>query len=60
MNIVILGAGNLGSYVAAILTGEEHNVTLIDQDSKTLEKISREIDIATIQGHGATSKKRTG
>lgn len=56
MNIVILGAGNLGSYVAAILTEEEHNVTLIDQDSKTLEKISREIDIATIQGHGADWK----
>ncbi|PIS02337.1 MAG: Trk system potassium transporter TrkA [Chlamydiae bacterium CG10_big_fil_rev_8_21_14_0_10_42_34] len=49
MNIVILGAGKTGSYVASTLSDEEHNVTLIDQDVKALERIGRESDVATIQ-----------
>jgi trk system potassium uptake protein TrkA len=48
MNIVILGAGETGSYVAATLSEEEHNVILIDKDAKALEKVSRESDVATI------------
>lgn len=50
MNIVILGAGKTGSYVASTLSQEEHNVILIDRDSKELERASRESDVATIQG----------
>lgn len=48
MNVVILGAGKTGSYVASILSEEEHDVTLIDKDPKALEKVSRECDVATI------------
>lgn len=48
MNIVILGAGKTGSYVASVLSEEEHNVILIDKDSKALEKVGRESDVATI------------
>jgi len=48
MNIVILGAGRTGSYVASILSEEEHNVTLIDKDPKALEKAGRESDVATL------------
>lgn len=48
MNIVILGAGKTGSYVAKTLSEEEHNVILIDKDAKALEKVSRESDVATI------------
>ncbi len=48
MNIVILGAGRTGSYVASVLSEEEHNVILIDKDPKALEKASRENDVATI------------
>jgi trk system potassium uptake protein TrkA len=48
MNIVILGAGKTGSYVASTLALEEHNVILIDQDPKALEQAARESDVATI------------
>lgn len=48
MHIVILGAGKTGTYVAQVLSREEHDVTLIDQDRKILEQISRETDIAVI------------
>lgn len=48
MNIVILGAGKTGSYVASTLAEEEHNVILIDKDVKALEQVGRESDVATI------------
>ncbi len=51
MNIVILGAGKTGSYVASVLSEEEHNVVLIDKDAKVLEKVGREIDVATLHAH---------
>lgn len=53
MNIVILGAGILGAYVASVLSQEEHNVILIDKDPDKLERVGRKIDVATIQGVGS-------
>ncbi len=49
MNVVILGAGKIGSYVASTLSAEEHNVILIDKDAKALERAGRETDVATMQ-----------
>lgn len=56
MNIVILGAGEIGSYLATILSEEQHNVTLIDKDPLLLEKISQKTDIATVCGYGTRWK----
>jgi len=53
MNIVILGAGELGRYLAICLAKENHNVTIIDKDSQKLAKISSEDDVATLWGYGA-------
>jgi trk system potassium uptake protein len=52
MNIVILGAGSIGSYLAHVLSKEEHNVTIIDRNPKTLEKIARSADVGTCLGSG--------
>jgi trk system potassium uptake protein TrkA len=52
MNIVILGAGSIGSYLALILSQEGQNVTVIDRDPKALERVSRSADIATRLGNG--------
>jgi trk system potassium uptake protein len=56
MNIVILGAGEIGAYLAKILSQEEHNIFLIDKDFKRLEKIQQESDISTIHGFGSNWK----
>ena len=48
MNIVILGAGKTGAFVASVLSQQEHNVILIDRDAIVLEKVGREIDVATV------------
>jgi trk system potassium uptake protein len=52
MNIVILGAGGVGRYIARVLSREEHNVILIDVDAKKLEKAAWEMDVATRKGSG--------
>ncbi len=50
MNIVIIGAGGLARYVASVLSKDEHNVILVDEDAKKLEKASWHIDVATRLG----------
>lgn len=56
MNIVILGAGKTGAFVASVLSKEEHNVILIDKDPLVLEKVGREIDVATLHCHDPSWK----
>lgn len=53
MNIVILGAGHIGSYLAEVLSLAQYNVILLDKDPEKLAKISKESDIATICADGA-------
>ena len=53
MNIIIVGAGVVGSAICAQLVVEGHNITLIDEDRAALEKISSRYDVVGIKGHGA-------
>ena len=50
LNIVILGAGQVGSELSEILA-EEHDVTLIDINEEKLQKISDHNDLRTICGN---------
>ncbi|NGX43496.1 MAG: Trk system potassium uptake protein TrkA [Chlamydiae bacterium] len=52
MNIVIVGAGGVGRYIASVLSKEQYNVILIDPDTKKLEKASLNIDVSTKKGSG--------
>ncbi len=52
MKIIILGAGSIGSFLAATLAEEEHDIVVVDQDPKALEKIARSADVATRLGSG--------
>lgn len=56
MNIVILGAGPIGAYVAKVLAAEEHNVIIVDKDEIALEKISNKVDAATVVGSASDWK----
>lgn len=53
MNIVIVGAGDMGRHIAAMLSKEQHNVVLIDNDPKKIEKVSSTLDIAVRVGSGS-------
>lgn len=52
MNIVIIGAGEVGLYIATLLSKQKHNVILIDKNKNKLEEISWQMDVAIQQGSG--------
>lgn len=60
MNIVILGAGEIGAYLARVLSKEEHNVIVIDKDPKPLERLSKTADVATKTGSGTNEQLLEG
>ncbi|EMR14221.1 potassium transporter peripheral membrane component [Methylophaga lonarensis MPL] len=53
MKILILGAGQVGSSVAATLAREDDDITLVDSDPINLMKLQDHYDIRTIQGHAS-------
>ncbi|MEQ9066265.1 MAG: NAD-binding protein, partial [Gimesia chilikensis] len=55
MNIVIMGAGTVGTFVADTLCAEQHNVTIIDQSRRALEQIEERVDVQTICGSACDS-----
>ncbi len=50
MNIVIAGAGAVGIHLAKWLSGESHDITLIDCNQERLSNIDSSIDAITIAG----------
>jgi len=57
MKIVILGAGEVGSHLAKMLSLEANDITIIDDDPQRLAGISAIADVITVQG--ASSSLRT-
>ena len=53
MNIVVIGAGPIGSYIATLLSDQENNVILVDKDEKRLEEATRDLDVMTRVGSGS-------
>ena len=53
MKIIILGAGQVGSSVAEVLSSEASDITVVDIDEKKLEALRDRLDIATVQGEAA-------
>jgi len=50
MKILILGAGQVGSSVAATLARENDDITVVDTSSELLERLQDHYDIRTVQG----------
>jgi trk system potassium uptake protein TrkA len=50
MKIVIAGAGEMGSHLAQMLSGNGHDITIIDCDSKALDEVGSLADIITVEG----------
>lgn len=50
MNIVIAGAGAVGTHLTRLLIREKHSITLIDPDPKRLENMTGSYDIMTVEG----------
>ncbi|NOQ87855.1 MAG: Trk system potassium transporter TrkA [Gammaproteobacteria bacterium] len=53
MNILILGAGQVGSSVAENLASEANDITLVDSNAVLLSELSDRMDIQTVVGHAS-------
>lgn len=53
MNILIVGLGEVGSYLAKVLSTEGHAVTVIDSDGHKLKRIADLLDVQAVQGDGS-------
>lgn len=54
MNIIIVGDGKVGAALAAQLSGEGHDVTIIDSNSHVLRESAEALDVMVVAGNGAT------
>jgi trk system potassium uptake protein TrkA len=56
MRIIIAGAGEVGTHLAKMLSNENHEIILIDQEEARLKPIESSLDVLTYEG-SATSVK---
>ncbi len=50
MNIIIAGAGEVGTHLSKLLSEDDHNITVIDPSEDRLHAIEAATDVVTIQG----------
>jgi len=53
VNIVILGAGQVGSSVAESLVSEDNDITIVDTDHRRLRWLQDRLDLRTVVGNAA-------
>lgn len=54
MRIVISGVEEMGNHLAKMLSGNGHDITVIDQDPKLLDELRSLADVITIEGDATT------
>lgn len=50
MNILIIGAGDIGSQLAKRLTIQKHNITIVENDSSKADYAREHLDVLVIEG----------
>ena len=60
MKIVIAGTGKVGRTVAAVLSEEENDVTIIDLDPETVSLVSNDLDVICVEGNAADPEALRG
>ena len=54
MKIVIAGAGEMGSHLARMLSGNGHEITIVDSDPKALAEVASLADVISVEGDSTT------
>lgn len=55
MKIIIIGAGKVGYTLAENLVNEDHDVTIIDRNPGTVEKVEESLDAMCLRGNGVSA-----
>ena len=50
MKIVIAGAGDMGTHLSKMLSGNGHDLTVVDVDPKALVEVGNLVDVETVEG----------
>jgi len=56
MNVIICGAGEVGTHAAEVLGPDGHNITLIDQDADRIQRLEETMDVSTLRGSCARAE----
>lgn len=54
MNIVIVGDGKVGDTLIQYISGEGHNVTVIDKNPALINRVVNQYDVQGVEGNGAS------
>lgn len=52
VHVIVVGAGEVGSYVAERLSRENHDVAVVDRDRAALRDVEEHLDVLTVHGSG--------
>ncbi len=55
MYVVIVGAGEVGTYLAGILIKEGHDVALVEQSERVVARVEKSLDALVVHGNGAST-----
>jgi trk system potassium uptake protein TrkA len=53
MNILIVGLGEVGSYLAKVLSTEGHAITVVDPDLQRMRRVADLLDVQAVHGDGS-------
>lgn len=51
MRIIIAGAGEVGSHLARLLSGDNQDITVLDSDSERLDELDSRFNLMTVSGN---------
>ncbi len=54
MDIIVIGVGEVGKYIASVLVSQGHSVTVVDERREVLSTVEEELDVLTWAGNGAS------
>jgi trk system potassium uptake protein len=56
MKVMIVGAGKLGYKIAEAMILEDIDVTLVDDNSKVIQRVNQQLDVLTVVDSGINVK----
>ena len=56
MRVIVIGIGEVGQHIARTLSGDRHDVTVVDADAVRVAALQGELDALVVAGDGASPK----